>query len=127
MKIEYALAGRPSREVKTEMARPEQPVRRRPPRITCLLALAHRFEELVRSGEVKDYADLARLGGVSRARVSQILKLLMLAPSIQELILTLPPRAPGEKTMTERHLRPMLLEPRWDRQCILFKTVWPLR
>jgi hypothetical protein len=120
MKIEYTLPARPSRDVKTEMVRPEQTVRRRPPRVTCLLALAHRFEELVRSGEVKDYADLARLGGVSRARVSQILKLLTLAPSIQELILDLPPRAPGEKTITERHLRKVLCKPTWDRQRILF-------
>jgi hypothetical protein len=64
----------------------------RPPRLTCLLALAHKLEGLVRSGEVKDYADLARLGRVSRARMSQILKLLMLAPPIQEYILWSPPR-----------------------------------
>ena len=99
-------------------------MRRRPPRVTCLLALAHRFEELVRSREVKDYADLARLGGVSRARVSQILKLLTLAPAIQELILDLPPRSPGDKTLTERHLRMVLREPIWDRQRILFNRIW---
>ena len=92
-----------------------------------MLALAHRFEELVRSREVKDYADLARLGRVSRARVSQILKLLTLAPPIQELILNLPPRAPGEKTITERHLRDVLSEPRWDRQRVVFKRSMPLR
>ena len=74
--LEYELATQLDREVKTEMVRAEQTVQRRPPRITCLLALALRFEELVRSGEVNDYADLAQLGGVSRARVSQILKLL---------------------------------------------------
>ncbi len=124
MKIEYTLPSPPRCDVKTEIALPEQAVRRRPPRVTCLLALAHRFEELVRSGEVKDYADLARLGGVSRARVSQILKLLTLAPSIQELILNLPSRAPGEKTINERHLRKVLCEPRWDRQRILFNGIW---
>ena len=123
MKIEYTLPSRPSRDLKTEIVRPEQVMRRRPPRITCLLALAHRVEELVRSGEVKDYADLARLGGVSRARISQLLNLLTLAPSLQELILNLPPRAPGEKTITERHLRRVLCEPRWDRQRILFNKV----
>jgi hypothetical protein len=123
MKIEYTLAVlKPG--VRTEIVAPDQNVRRRPPRITCLLALAHRFEELVRSGEVRDYADLARLGGVSRARVSQILKLLTLAPSIQEIILDLPPRAVGEKPITERELRRVVHEPRWDRQRILFKKIW---
>jgi hypothetical protein len=124
MKIEFTLPSSPNRDARTEIVPPRQNVRRRPPRVTCLLALAHRFEELVRTGEVKDYADLARLGRVSRARVSQLLKLLTLAPSIQELILDLPPRQPGEKTITERHLRKILREPRWDRQGILFNRIW---
>jgi len=124
MKIEYTLESHPRRDVKTEIVSPQSTVRRRPPRVTCLLALAHRFEQLVRTGEVKDYADLARLGRVSRARVSQLLKLLTLAPSIQEQILDLPPRQPGEKPITERHLRTVLGEPRWDRQRILFNRMW---
>jgi hypothetical protein len=44
------------------------------------MALALRFEDLLRRGEVKDYADLARLGHVTRARVTQVMNLLMLAP-----------------------------------------------
>ena len=127
MKIEYTLPNGPSRDGKTEVLAPIKSIRRRPPRVTCLLALAHRFEQLVRSGEVKDYADLARLGGVSRARVSQILKLLTLAPAIQELILDLPPRVPGEKTVAERHLRDVVSEPGWDRQRVLFKKIWHVR
>ena len=62
----------------------------RPSRIACLLALAHRFDELVRSDTVKDYAELARLGHITRARVSQIMNLLNLAPEIQEYLLWLP-------------------------------------
>src|ERR1022692_4699299 len=45
------------------------------PRITRLLALAVRFEGLLQEGTVRDYADLARLGGVSRARITQIMSL----------------------------------------------------
>lgn len=122
MKIDYALPGR-SREPKTGLIPPQAPEYDRPPRVTCLLALAHRFEALVRSGEVKDYADLARVGHVSRARVSQILKLLMLAPSIQERLLWLPPRRPGSKCITERDLRKVAQEPHWDRQRVLFDQV----
>jgi len=95
----------------------------RPPRVACLLALAYKFEELVRSGQVRDYAEFARVGRVSRARVSQILKLLMLAPSMQEYILLLPPRNPGEEIITERDLRSVVREPRWDRQRILFEKL----
>jgi hypothetical protein len=39
------------------------------------------------SGEVKSMAELARLGRVSWARITQIMDLLMLAPEIQERIL----------------------------------------
>ena len=45
---------------------------------------------LVRSGAVRDYAALARLGQVSRARITQIMSLLYLAPDLQETILFLP-------------------------------------
>src|SRR5262249_34083013 len=56
----------------------------RVPRIARLMALALRFDELIRKGEVADYAELARLGRVSRARVSQIMALLGLSPAIQK-------------------------------------------
>jgi hypothetical protein len=119
MKIEYTLAGYRSRGPKAVLAG-SYAANLRPPRVTCLLALAHKFDLLVRSGEAKDYADLARLGRVSRARMSQILKLLTLAPSIQEHILWLPPQTPSKRSITERDLRKLLREPRWDRQRLLF-------
>src|SRR4051794_7647879 len=60
------------------------------PRVARLMALAIRFEELLRAGEVASYADLAELGHVSRARITQIMNLLLLVPDIQEQILFLP-------------------------------------
>ncbi len=44
------------------------------------MALAIRFDGLMRQGVVKDQAELARLGHVSRARLTQIMNLLCLAP-----------------------------------------------
>ena len=123
MRIEYAMAGFRARGPKTAIVLPQVLEHVRPPRVACLLALAHRFEGLVQSGEVKDYADLARVGRVSRPRISQILKLLMLAPSIQEHILFLPPRPAGEKCITERDLRQVVHEPRWDRQRAMFEKL----
>ena len=60
------------------------------PRIARLMALAIRFEGLLRDETIRDYAELARLGRVTRARMTQIMKLLDLAPDIQEQILFLP-------------------------------------
>ena len=59
------------------------------PRISRLMALAIRFDGLVREGVVADQAELARLGHVSRARITQIMNLLHLAPDIQEALLFL--------------------------------------
>jgi hypothetical protein len=63
------------------------------------------------------------LGGVSRARVSQILNLLTLAPSIQEHLLFLPSLDSEDEPITERELRPLLREPQWDRQRELFERL----
>ena len=52
-----------------------------------LLALAHHFQHLLDTGQAKDLADIARLGGISRARATQIANLALLAPSIQERVL----------------------------------------
>jgi hypothetical protein len=88
MTVEFTMQ---SRRRLPGQAEGEPPARAsRPPRIACLLALAHRFDELVRLGAVRDYAELARLGHVTRARVTQIMNLLNLAPDLQESILWLP-------------------------------------
>ena len=61
-----------------------QPPPGRVPRVARLMALALRFDRLLREGVAADFAELARLGHVSRARVSQVMNLLNLAPDIQE-------------------------------------------
>ena len=92
----------------------------RVPRIARLMALAIRFERLLADGEVRDYADLARLGHVTRARVTQIMNLLNLAPDIQEAILFLPPTEAGKDQIKEWQVRPIMAEPEWRSQ----RTLW---
>jgi hypothetical protein len=84
--------------------------------VSRLLALAIRFESLIRQGAVRDYAELARLGNVSRARISQVMALLDLCPAIQEEILFLPRTLLGRDAVTERNLRSVTCEPDWSRQ-----------
>jgi len=38
-----------------------------------LMTLAIHFDRLIREGKVKDYAEIARLGGVTRARGTQVM------------------------------------------------------
>ena len=95
------------------------PVAKKPgrvPRVSRLLALAIEMEELVATGQVRDYAELARLGCVSRARVSQVLNLLCLAPDIQEAILFLPEVESGRDPVGERDLRGVCAELEWAKQ-----------
>ena len=67
------------------------------PRVSRLMALAIHFDELIRKGTVRDYADLAKLGGVTRARITQIMNLLNLPPQIQEWLLFLPGTRSGRE------------------------------
>jgi hypothetical protein len=80
------------------------------------MALAIYFDDLIRRGEVRSYAELARIGCVSRSRISQVMDLLNLAPSIQEAILALPSVAAGGDSMTERQLRWLVAAPEWTAQ-----------
>jgi hypothetical protein len=78
---------------------PASPPPARVPRVARVLALAHHWQGLIRSGAVSDQADLARLVGVSRARVTQVMNLLWLAPDIQEAVLTGMICATGEQAL----------------------------
>jgi DNA invertase Pin-like site-specific DNA recombinase len=80
-------------------------------RTTRLLALAIKFDGLRRDGIVKNYAELARLGRVSRARVSQMMSLLNLAPDIQQDILLSP-----KMSVPESSIRALSAEVIWSRQ-----------
>jgi hypothetical protein len=119
MKIEFTV---PFRRVFVAPALVVEPVREpegRAPRIARLLALAHKLDAMVRSGEIAGYAQLARLGHISPARLTQIMVLLHLAPAIQEYILFL--SAADARFITELGLRKIAREPRWDRQRELFE------
>ena len=95
------------------------------PRVTRLMALAIHMEALVCHGEVADYADLARLAHVSRARVTQIMNLLHLAPDIQESILSLPRSDGGRDPIREKMIRPITAVPDWRKQRVMWiKVSW---
>jgi hypothetical protein len=98
-------------------SRPE-PVRR-PARIARMLALAHSFQAEVDGGKYLDRADLARQLGLTRARVTQLLDLMLLAPDIQEEILFLDAVA-GAEPVSERTLRKVTRHLPWAEQ----RTAW---
>jgi hypothetical protein len=80
------------------------------------MALAIRFEGLIRAGVVRDYAELARLGHVTRARITQIMNLLQLAPDIQEELLFLPHTDRGRDPVHLRQFQPIAAAIDWKKQ-----------
>ena len=81
-------------------------------RAARMLALAHHVERLVEAGERTGYAEAARVIGLTRARLTQIMNLLLLAPMIQERLLV------GLVDATERSLRAAVSEPNWQHQLL---------
>src|SRR2546425_12185420 len=88
----------------------------RVPRLARFLALALRLEAQLRQGVLKDNAEVASVGHVTRARVSQILSLVHLAPDIQEAILFLPRTQRGRDRLILSDVMPIAMELDWKRQ-----------
>ena len=103
-------------------SRPQAPTGR-VPRVAWLLVLAHRIDEMVRDGEITDYAEAARRLDLTRARMTQVMNLLLLAPAIQEVLLDLPLVTNGRDPVTERQLRPIAAEPDWNRQLSMWRQI----
>jgi hypothetical protein len=92
---------------------PEPPGR--VPRISRMMALAIHFDQLIREGKVRDYAELARLGQVMRARVTQIMNFLSLSPTIQEQLLFLE-NSGAQEAIRERYIRTEAAKICWRQQ-----------
>jgi site-specific DNA recombinase len=119
---EYALPKGTRPGVKVEVTSSEDGVGRIP-RVSRLMALAIKLEGLVREGKVPSYRNLADAGRVSRARLSQIVRLTDLAPEIQEQLLFLPKTIVGPDSITEKALRQIARSMDWDWQRSQFRSL----
>jgi DNA invertase Pin-like site-specific DNA recombinase len=127
--VEKSVWDRVNRLFAQEKARPRRLARRssphgaaqhleteRVPRVARLLALALKFEEMIRNGVVDNFTVLAELGQVSRARVSQMMNLVSLAPDIQEEILFLKPEEAKRRRLSEPAVRKLSAILDWGEQ-----------
>ncbi len=80
-----------------------EPVRR-PAKVARMLALAHHLQDAIDRGVVADRAAVAAKLGLTRARVTQLLDLLLLAPDLQAAVLSME-AVDGVEPMAERTLR----------------------
>ncbi|MBL9086478.1 MAG: hypothetical protein JNM10_04990 [Planctomycetia bacterium] len=88
-----------------------------------MIALAHHWRCWIHGGLVKDQAALARLVGVSRARVTQVMDLLHLAPRIQESVLDGAAHGAQHPHVREPALRRIAREARWDLQLAAWRVL----
>jgi hypothetical protein len=87
------------------------------------MALAILFEQLLQAGTITSYAELARLGQVTPARISQIMNLLCLAPDLQEALLFLPRVTRGRDPLHMRQLQPIAATLNWEKQRRLWRAL----
>jgi hypothetical protein len=122
MRIEFTVPFRRVPAPRNLVAEPAPDPEGPQPRIARLVALAHKLDALARSGAVSSYGELARLGHISPARLTQIMVLLHLAPSIQEYLLFL--SVADARFVTELGLRKIAREPLWDHQRKRFEELF---
>ena len=117
------LAFKNRRKIATPGPTPEPQERPgRAPRVSKLMALAIRFDQLLCDGKIANQSELARLAHITQPRMTQIMNLLHLAPDIQEAILHLPPVDEGRDPVTERDLRPITRLRDWRRQTEMWRS-----
>jgi len=114
-RVDFAFKGNRKRAVPDPVPAPDRPTGRIP-RVSKLMALAIRFDGLLRDGVVSNQSELATFARVTQPRMTQILNLLHLAPDIQEEILFLPRVSVGRDPITERDLRAVIAIGGWDAQ-----------
>ena len=113
-KVDFAVKGK--RKSDREAVEPKGRV----PRISKLMALAIRYDQMLNEGVVQSQTELAELLHVSQPRMTQIMNLLHLSPEIQEEVLLLPPVKAGRDSVTERELREIVTLWDWVSQ----KAAW---
>lgn len=99
---------------------------RRAAKVAHMLALAHHIDRAINEGRFKDRATVARYLEMTRARITYLMQLTLLAPDIQETILHLY-SVDGSEPLSERALRPVVRAGAWARQREIWaRTIAPL-
>lgn len=114
--FDFTIAPQGRKRITSKRPR-RQPAPPQIPHIAKLMALAIRLDDLLETGQLKDQAETA---GITRARVTQILNLVGLAPDIQQALLDLQPTTDTKPKFRERELRQIAIEPNWSKQ----RTTW---
>lgn len=117
--VTVKVAFRTARQPRPDDVAPAPRPRPTPAPIARRLALAHFIEAQIAAGKVADYADAARRLGLTRARITQLCDLTLLAPDIQAAVLL------GFVQPRDRHLRAVGRHALWKDQRRAFASLFP--
>jgi hypothetical protein len=87
-----------------------------------MLVLAHAIQSAIDDGIYESRAEAAKRFGLTRARITQLMALVTLAPDIQEDILFMV-TVDGNEALSARALRPLVAMPSWQAQRKLWRTL----
>jgi len=124
-KVHFTRGGAGRRKMSTTPPKPKAERKPHIPHISKLMAIAIRYDKLLRDGTVADTVELAELCHVSQPRITQILNLNHLAPDIQEELLHLPHVTTGRDPIHEKLLRPITAEISWKKQRRMWSELTP--
>ena len=122
-KIHFSRGGAGRRQITPEPAPSKTVPVGHVPRISKLMALAIKYDGLLREGKYADQSELSRLSHVTQPRMTQIMNLLHLSPDIQEELLFLPRVTIGRDMIHEKILRPITAETDWRKQREQWQTL----
>jgi hypothetical protein len=89
------------------------------------LLLAYQMQDYIETGKVKALVDFCKWINISHSRICQIIKLLLLAPDIQEEILLKDTEL--FIRLTERYIRKIPLQVIWQQQRVLWENITKLQ
>ena len=122
-KVSFAGEHKARRNKPPDVASPASSAAGPVPRVSRLMALALHYERLMAEGAITTQAEIATLSHVTRARVTQVMNMLHLAPDIQEAILFWPATRVGRERLHERDIRHIVAQPDWERQRALWSNL----
>ena len=100
---------------------PSREPTRRPAKVAQMLALAHHLQNAIDEDDSLDQSTVAKRLGVTKARITQLLDLTLLAPDLQEQVLAME-AVDGVEPLSERSLRGIVLVASWAEQRVLWES-----
>ena len=91
------------------------------PHLRQSLILAYQIDQIIADGQAKDFTQAAQWLNMTKARLSQIISLLNLAPAIQEEVLLTD--SPKIRKISVQQILPITAESDWNQQILLWKAL----